>query len=518
MKNSSLSYNKLPGSEKHAPAAKLLDTINPNEVIEVTVRIRRKESIEKYVNTDQRFTREEYSQKFGSSDDDISKIEKFASDFHLMMGQIEKGRRSISLKGKISDIENAFQVHLANYVDEKGKVFRGRTGSIHIPATLQNIIEGVFGLDSRSHARPMSKLISHEDRINKPVIRDFTPVEISKIYKFPTRGIGTGQCIAIIALGGGFRKRDLKKYFEDLGMKEPNVIAVSVDRGHNKPSTADSDDSETMLDIEVAAAIAPGAKIVVYFAPNTDEGFLNAITTALHDTHFKPSVISISWGESEKKWTAQSLNSFNEAFKAASLLGVTICAAAGDGGSADGKRDGKVHADFPASSPFVLACGGTRLIMDGKKIAEETVWNESHDFATGGGVSEHFAIPEYQLKTKIPVSVSTGFKGRGLPDVAANADRNTGYRVRIDGDEYTIGGTSAVAPLMAGLVALLNEQRKRTVGFINPVLYKNPGLCRDITVGHNITTITNKGYKAGVGWDACTGWGVLSNIPKSVLP
>jgi kumamolisin len=258
--------------------------------------------------------------------------------------------------------------------------------------------------------------------------------------------------------------------------------------------------------------VAPGAKIVVYFAPNTDKGFLDAITQAVHDNQNKPTVISISWGSAEKNWTQQSLNNFNEAFKSAALLGVTVCAAAGDQGSSDAENDGKVHVDFPSSSPYVLACGGTKLKANGTAITSETVWHISNDSATGGGISDFFPLPDYQKKTTIPSSLNGGFKGRGLPDVAGNADPTTGYQVRVDGQDFVIGGTSAVAPLMAAFIALTNQKKKKSVGFINPQLYSSPNLCRDITMGDNITTAGNKGFKAGVGWDACTGWGVLSKL------
>jgi kumamolisin len=340
----------------------------------------------------------------------------------------------------------------------------------------------------------------------------FNPNQIAKIYGFPTGVTGKNQCIGIIELGGGFRTADIATYFQTLGITAPSVKAVSVDGAQNKPTTANGADGEVMLDIEVAGAVAPDAKIVVYFAPNTDKGFLDAITTAVHDSTNKPSVISISWGQAEKNWTAQSLNSFNQAFQAASVLGVTITVAAGDSGSDDSVGDGKVHADFPASSPYVLACGGTKLAVSGTKITSETVWHESNDSATGGGVSEVFPLPSYQKNAKVPVSASTKFAGRGLPDVAGDADPESGYNVRVDGQNMVIGGTSAVAPLMAGFIALVNEQKGTPVGFINPKIYADQSGCRDITSGDNITTSTKLGYKAGKGWDACTGWGVLSKL------
>jgi kumamolisin len=199
--------------------------------------------------------------------------------------------------------------------------------------------------------------------------------------------------------------------------------------------------------------------------------------------------------------TTQALDQFNQAFQSAALLGVTVCCAAGDNGSGDGVNDGQPHADFPASSPYALACGGTKLTATGTSISSEVVWNEGTDSATGGGVSDHFTVPDYQRTLKLP---TTAKPGRGLPDVAGDADPATGYEVRVDGQDMVIGGTSAVAPLWAGLLALLNQKLPKPVGFLNPLLYGSlagKNVCRDITSGNN------GAFAAGPGWDACTGWG-----------
>jgi kumamolisin len=257
-----------------------------------------------------------------------------------------------------------------------------------------------------------------------------------------------------------------------------------------------------MLDIEVAASIATGAKIVVYFTPNTDQGFIDAVTTAVHDTTNKPSVISISWGGPESTWTAQATAALDAACQAAAAVGVTITVAAGDNGSTDGATGNNV--DFPASSPHVLACGGTRLTGSGSTIASEVVWNELAigEGATGGGVSTIFPLPAWQQNANVPAA-PTSAGGRGVPDVAGDADPSTGYIVRVDGVTYVIGGTSAVAPLWAGLIALANQQNGVSAGFINPTLYTASAkkAFRDITQGNNGS------FSAGPGWDACTGQG-----------
>jgi kumamolisin len=260
-----------------------------------------------------------------------------------------------------------------------------------------------------------------------------------------------------------------------------------------------------MLDIEVAGGIAPKARLAVYFAPNTDKGFLDAITLAIHDKTNKPSVISISWGGPENSWTQQSLKSYDEAFQAAAALGVTIFCAAGDAGSGDGVADGKAHVDFPASSPNVSGCGGTRLTASKNTIASESVWNEGSTSATGGGGSDFFPLPAYQDKAGVPASANKpSHKGRGVPDVAGDADPATGYLVRVDGQELVFGGTSAVAPLWAGLIARLNQKLGQPVGFLNPLSY---GLLEKSSAFLDITAGNNGAYKAGTGWDPCTGWG-----------
>jgi kumamolisin len=262
------------------------------------------------------------------------------------------------------------------------------------------------------------------------------------------------------------------------------------------------------LDIEIAGALAPGAKIAVYFAPNSDAGFIAALKQAIHDTKNAPSVISISWGAPESSWTAQALSQFDQALKDAAALGVTVCAASGDSGSSDESGGGDV-VDFPASSQYALACGGTHLVANGgsgagASIGKEVVWNDgAAGGATGGGVSARFQVPAWQAELKVLRSDGSTqtLTGRGVPDVAADASPSTGYRVLVAGQSAVVGGTSAVAPLFAGLIARINAGRAKPVGFIQPKLYSRPDAFHDITQGNNGT------FAAAQGWDACTGLG-----------
>ena len=499
---------KLPGSYRsftRAVSDKVSDP-DKNEVIEVTVIIRRKKKLPPRALKGKILSRKTYQKSYASAKEDADKVEAFAHTHGLSTVEVNLARRSIILRGTLSNFETAFNTYLQTVNN-----FRALTSEVQIPGSLSNVITGVFGLDSRPAAKPRFQIARKEGKIisHDQSPQSFTPDQLAKIYGFPAGFTGKGQCIGIIELGGGFKPEDISSYFKSLNLAAPTVKAISVDGGQNSPSTPDSADGEVMLDIEVSGAVANGATIAVYFAPNTDQGFLDAITTAVHDTNNQPSVISISWGSAELNWTTQALDNFNEAFKTAAALGVSICIASGDSGSRDGETDGKVHVDFPASSPYALACGGTHLEVTNNKISSETVWKDSDDSASGGGVSTYFPLADYQANANVPLEVDTKFKGRGVPDVAADADPDTGYNVLVDGQQLVIGGTSAVAPLMAGLIALFNEQYNKPSGFIHPQLYADPGLCRDITEGNNKTTSADTGYTAGPGWDACSGWGVL---------
>jgi kumamolisin len=494
----------LEGSHKNAPAALAPAGLDKSEKIDITIRLRRKRPLQ--IVPGVTITHEEYEQQHGADPADVTEVEAFLKDYKLRATRSDLARRSIMATGTIENFEAAFNVALSGQAAADDGSDRVRAGDIYIPQSLEGVITGVFGLDNRPIARPMFK------PAKAAPTSSFTPDQLSKIYGFPSGVTGSGETIGIIELGGGFKKADITNYFKSLKIKAPTVKAVLVDKAKNAPTNANSADGEVLLDIEVAGAVAPGAKIAVYFTPNTDQGFLDAITQAVHDTTNKPSVISISWGSAEVNWTQQAMTNMDEAFQSAAALGVTITVAAGDSGSSDGETDGKVHVDFPASSPHVLACGGTRLVVGANGSITETVWHDSSSSATGGGVSDIFALPDYQANANVPLSLSSQFKGRGVPDVAADADPDTGYNVLVDGEKMVIGGTSAVAPLMAGLIALINQQSGKAAGFINPLIYANPGLLRDIVTGDNITTTTNLGYEAGPGWDACSGLGVLSKL------
>ncbi|MGY8662036.1 S53 family peptidase [Bradyrhizobium sp. UFLA05-109] len=522
-------------ARKLPKGAKLVGAADPKQEIEISVRLRAKRSDDETVmalgaqlpRERQYLSRAEFAEQMGADPADVAKIDNFAHHNDLNVKSVHLASRTVKLTGTVKALSAAFGVKL-NKVKHEGATYRMRKGSVQIPAELEGIVIGVHGLDNRPVARPhfRRKRIGRAAIAHAAQSRSFSVEQVAQLYSFPDGETGAGQCIAIIELndidqkgkptGAGYKTSDLKTFFKKAGIPMPQIAPASVDGGANKPGHSEAD-GEVVLDIEVAGAIAPGARIVVYFAPNTTNGFIDAVKAAVHDSARKPSVISISWGGPEDPAGSQQfVDGLNEAIRDAAAMGVTVCVASGDNGSADMGEgwDGKPHADFPASSPFALACGGTNLKASNGQI-QEVVWNGGpQDGAGGGGVSVVFAQPKYQANAHVPKS-PTHHGGRGVPDIAGDADPATGYQIFLNGAGATIGGTSAVAPLMAGLIARINEATTKkfgkTVGFINPLIYATSakGAFRDITSGNNdITGQLHGMYKAGPGWDACSGLGV----------
>jgi len=365
-----------------------------------------------------------------------------------------------------------------------------------IPSVLNNDHKEIVLIDhTGNHGKTFTPRIQYHAsaKSNASIGPYFYANKLANIYQLaPTSGNRVN--IAIISLGGGFKASDLKLYWasENLGVTTPNVYSVSVDGAKNSPGS--DADIENLLDIQVCGSITPNSNIYVYFAPNSDVGFYDAVYSAVHSS-IPFSVISISWGAPEALWSTSYLKSMNSLFQTAADKGITICAAAGDNGSSDGLSGNNV--DFPASSPYVLACGGTRLTCPSNVYARtsttETVWggNNTHG-ATGGGFSSVFARPTSQYSM-----ITAKTSGRGVPDVAGNADPYTGWIIAANGSLTSVGGTSAVAPMWAGYLAGLRLKKS-----VLSILYKAPSYAF-----HDVTSGSNGAYSGALRWDPCTGLG-----------
>jgi kumamolisin len=517
----------LPGSDRAPlPDATPAGPLDTSERAELTLVLRRRADLPADVLAGPTvLTGDELAERYGADPADVDLVRQTLTGLGLEVTEVHPATRRIKVAGTLGDLSRAFGVTLQlvsspDPVGGRSVTHRYREGPLSVPVPLVGVVTAVLGFDTRPQARPHFR--SRGAGAAAAQGTSYQPNQVADIYKFPAGTTGAGQTIAVIELGGGFTTSDLDAYFGRLGIAVPSISAVGVDGASNNPGDTSGASVEVNLDIDVIGAAAPGATQVVYFAPNDgDQGFVDAISQAAQASP-APIAISISWGQSEDSWTAQGRSAIDAAIADAAVLGITVCVASGDNGSGDAVSDGQVHVDFPASSPHALACGGTKLLADPATgvISSEVVWNEtaSNEGAGGGGVSDQFGLPSWQVNAGVPAravgssgssgaSGAGGSSGRGVPDVAGNADPTTGYQIYSGGNPQVVGGTSAVAPLWAALVSRLAEATGQRFGLLQPTLYagvtpgaSGPGF-RDITSGNN------GAYPAGPGWDACSGLG-----------
>jgi hypothetical protein len=528
-------YTRVSGSERHrVVGAQLTGPADPGEIFSVSLRLRRGSHAANLPDPSQLslvpgqlrplVSRDDFADHFGAAAADVELVKAFAAQHGLAVLEAGLARRTVVLQGTATQFGKAFAVHLDKYEGSAGK-YRGREGYVHVPDALGAVVEGVFGLDNRSVLSPHYR--SHEagarptagaggptdSPLSPQGTTPLTPPQVAQLYGFPTSPTAAGQTIAILEFGGGFKSSDIQTWFHNLNLPMPSIAVVGVDGATNAPGAPA--DVEVVLDIDVAGAAAPGAKLAVYFAPNSTQGFVDAISTAVHDNVNKPSVISISWGGSEALNFSQSaINAVNASLQEAAAFGVTVFASSGDHGSDNQVGDHKAHVNYPASDPFVTGCGGTRISdVAGSNFTEHT-WNDNDNvWLTGGGISTVFPPQTWQAWAGVPGSANDGKPGRGVPDIAGNADGASGYSLVINGAVTgAVGGTSATAPLYAGLAALLNASLGEPVGFLNPNLYAlaGPYVFRDIADNVSNARGGAPGYVAGPGWDADTGLGVVN--------
>lgn len=448
----------------------------------------------------------QFQARHGASTEDLNAVTSFAQQQGLQVIAQSAAKRRVELVGTAAAMNAAFGIELVQFEHPKGG-HRGHEGPVHLPKSLEQIVTAVLGLDNRPVARPQIRMSEPlaEQQVAPP--GSYYASQVAEAYNFPAGVDGTGQCIGVIELGGGYRTSDLETYFQKLNLQVPSVQSS----GPNQPGplyAPSSSDGEVALDLQIAGLVAPKAKFVVYFAAsNTDMGFVTVIQDAIHDQVNNPSILSVSWGGPENNWPQATAQQMDQVIREGCTMGVTTFIASGDQGAQDTLTNGMVTPNFPASVPSAVSCGGTRLTASGNQIQQEVTWNDGVNSASGGGVSIYFPLPYYQETAFVPVVPNAGYKpgfaGRGVPDVAGNADPVSGYQIFVNGQWNIIAGTSAVAPLWAALYTLLNQSLGRRIGFANPHLYEH----NETAVFHDITQGDNNYYAAGLGWDACTGLG-----------
>jgi kumamolisin len=532
MRSPAANRRVLANSLHHLPPGSVAKRkTNLNKWIELTVSVRRLKQLpdlsaleNKRPGERQYMTRDQLRTGYGSDPAAIEKIEKFAADHHLVVTRDERASARLGLAGTVANVSAAFGVKLLDYNHPKVGDFHARTGPVMLPSELGDAITGVFGLNNN---RVMHRLPRQRQKIGalSSMAKShawFVPTQLAGIYNFPNAD-ASNQCIGLLEFGGVVEQSDVTAYFEKIGVAAPDIQIVAVD-GVNTDPTADPDSTgEVMLDIDVAGALAGGAKLAVYFSTFDEKGLVDILSAVINDSTNDPSVLSISWGWDENQpfngsnilWSAAAIDHVNQSFLALAQLGVTICVSTGDDGSEAQVKDGNAHVNFPATSPYVLAVGGTtlhaRTAKGGHATVTEVVWNDGPGSGTGGGISDITPVPSWQ-EGKVPRSINAGnFAGRAIPDVAANADPATGYLTMSGGQLGIVGGTSASAPLWGSLITRINALIKGRVGNFNALLYGTigpAGVLRDITSGNNDTDgLLDGQFAAGAGWDAATGWG-----------
>jgi kumamolisin len=512
---------KFVGSERHVPNAVFKGEVDSGTPMEVSVMLKSKGSDLRMNRTLSRIaegrqaplTDAQIGETFGARQESLDAVNKFAGENGLQIKDADLSSGRVVLKGTAAQFSEAFHTRLAEYQTASGETFRGRQGAISMPGQLNEHVAGVLGLDTRPQARsyatgfvrtgqtPVSNGTAGEQPPGRMQPRSgsaFMPNEVAEAYNFPKDNMGKGQTVAILELGGGIDMEDNAQYYRAHGLPEPSIKVIEVSGAKNK--TGGSADSEVMLDSQVIGAVAPEATQNLIFAPNSDKGFVDAITRATFPEkgEAQPSAISISWGQNEEEWTAQGIEGMNAAFKKAALKGIAIFAASGDDGAIDNSPSRTKQADYPASDPHVTGSGGTTLETRGGRISSEVAWRSG-----GGGVSQKFGPQDFQSGVRVPANANTGQPGRGVPDVSGNANPATGYIIRVNGYEGSIGGTSAVSPLYSALMMRINGALGKPVPNLNAWLYKNPDIFNDIVSGNN------GGYNTGPGYDAVTGLGSI---------
>lgn len=506
------------------PGARVLGVADPDEWIEITIKVRRKKPLPSLGEKPGRtLSLQELETQYGGDPADMEKVKTVLTAYGVKVLKEDALTCTICAVGRVRVLEGLFQIKLFHYADAGGN-YRGRKGELRIPTELNGIVVAVLGLDNRKmiKRRPLHRRRASLDLAQRAAASRswFFPAELAAVYAFPD-GDGAGQSVGLLEFGGGFFSDDLATFCRNANVPVPVVRTVSV---NNTPTDQrDGAEGEVMLDVEVVAGVCPAATIVVYFSSFDESGWVNVVDTAIHDQANPLTVISCSWGYAEDApgaWSAGAQAAINDSLQAATLLGITVCVAAGDDGSDDEVGDGHAHVDFPSSSPFVLAVGGTTLKRSSSGAITETAWKDGDGLrkdnggSTGGGVSAVFPRPSWQMVSVQSINPGA-IDGRVVPDVAADASANTGYWTVVDGQGAVSGGTSAAAPLWAALIARLNASLGKPIGFLSPRLYAAGSSgqplgqtgCRDITSGDNETASIG-GYVAGPGFDAITGWGV----------
>jgi kumamolisin len=525
-------YESLKGSAFARPKDhKELNPTPGNEPVTVTLVLRRRQGgtqlkgVKEFSampkGAKQSLSHAEFAENYGADPKELDQVSSWARSQGLELVNTNAARRTVVVRANVDKINKAFAVQLHDYESPRGK-YLGHEGTANLPTEVAKVVEGVFGLDNHPVRAQHFSTARRQNPNDPPGTKPLSPQQVAQLYDFPP-GDGAGQTIGIYEMEtrdgrAGYTTQDLSDTMRAFG--GGLSIPVPIDVAVGGVTNSGVSDGETGLDITIASAIAQKAKIAVYFTGGTTQSIIHALQRMIHPDPADPvpTVISISygWGPDDLNagsFTDRAYAQIGQLFQDAANLSITVLVSSGDSGAFI-ESPTIAQTSYPATEPWVTACGGTTIgKIQGISYAEY-VWNDTGAAgpgATGGGVSDRFEPPDYQNGIGVPKRISTNKAGRGIPDIAGNASENSGYPQFIIGRSQPVGGTSAVAPLYAGLIARINANLGFTVGFINPTLYSLAantfrGLSAPPGPANNSFGDV-KGYSASSGWNACTGLG-----------
>lgn len=501
---------ELPYSDREPPAgARRIGEASLTDEVEVTITLRGPQMPDASDVTGPAIDLETFAARYSADPDDAAKVRDELEKLGLRVYDVSLLTRSMHVRGTVQQLNDAFHVTLYTYQSDDQGQFRGREGNISVLAPLAGIVTGVFGLDDR-------QMVQRKNAPAQGVAAALAPADLETRYQFPP-GDAAGQTVAIAEFGGSYSAADVRAFCQKYDRPVPEITLMTL-----TPQQLPDYSNELMMDVEIVAALCPAASISVYLARFNQKGWIDLLDAVVKTKPLPPVALSVSYGRAEDSpdWSSSAVTEINQRLQSVAMLGVTVCAASGDDGAGEQMNDGRAHVAFPASSPFVLSVGGTMLT--GTPPAEVVWWAAPGDQSqggaggsTGGGVSTIFSRPAWQT-VDIESLNAGGKNGRVVPDVAALAGQPY-YELILQGQDNQSGGTSAAAPLWAALLARISaglpdpSQRR----FLTPLLYRaapdgqpaGATVCTDVTSGDNRSPGVPKGYVAGVGYDAVSGWG-----------
>jgi len=477
----------------------------------------------------------QFAKRYSIADKVLRQLENFAVKYDLVIDKKISELGLVYLSGTVASLEKAFKVELHEH-EYKSEIARykqlvtGHQGNHKLPSSLNKYVSSVVGL---SHVPLMHNAVAQKETAYFSAAKGMPTAWFAEYYQFPKRYSGRGQCIGIISCGGGINPEEVYSYCKKMGMRrKPDLEFISVNGEENAPGSSFSYDLEMSTDCLIAVTAAPGAKFKIYCTENSIKGFCDAIIKMTRERSDRPCIVSYSWGASESHYSPNEIKAVNRTLKyATTACDMTILCASGDKGSTndyESTEDSPLEVQFPASSPWVTSCGGTCIELDDQgEPVHELAWNAKSNLydiliqnASGGGFSSMNKMPDYQANALKQSGHEYPSGQRGVPDISAHADLSPdgiAYWISVDGQYWLSGGTSAVAPLLAGLFARINQALKKEVGFLNPLLYhmSETDCLRSIESGNNIMKNGPEYWYAGKGWDPCTGLG--APVGKNIL-